>query len=42
MPLIDHKWAVVTHPTLFTPTGTHLYNGEVVEKEEIDMEKVRL
>ena len=36
------QWSVTTHPRLFSPSGQHVYDGDVVEENEtIDIEKVR-
>jgi hypothetical protein len=34
------QWAITTHDRLFAASGNHLYEGEVAEEEEIDINNV--
>ncbi|KAJ5610695.1 hypothetical protein N7510_007414 [Penicillium lagena] len=36
------NWAITTTDELFTPSGTHIYEGEKVLQEEIDISSTRL
>lgn len=35
--LTNVKWAITTHDRLFAASGTHLYEGEEAEEEEVDV-----
>ncbi|RJE27649.1 hypothetical protein PHISCL_00074 [Aspergillus sclerotialis] len=37
--LITEQWTVTTSSQLFTATGNHLYEGEDIPQEEVDIEK---
>ena len=34
------KWAITTHDRLFAASGNHLYEGEEVQEEEVDVNNV--
>jgi len=34
------QWAITTHGRLFVPSGNHLYHGDKVEAERVDIENV--
>ncbi|KAH8653267.1 hypothetical protein BGZ60DRAFT_419851 [Tricladium varicosporioides] len=36
------NWSITTHDELYTPSGSHLYDGDETEAKEIDMDKTRL
>jgi hypothetical protein len=38
--LITVQWAITTHDRLFAASGNHLYEGEEVESEEVDINDV--
>ncbi|KAG9245674.1 hypothetical protein BJ878DRAFT_418693 [Calycina marina] len=36
------NWSISTHERLFVPSGNHLYNGDEVEEQLVDISKVHL